>query len=1269
MSSPEEPEDQASHDPTDGPGEEASGQSSEEPTDQSSEEPEDHITHEAADQPEAKPQGHSSVSLARSSALMASGTLVSRLLGLVRLALLAGAIGPLTQVANAWQTANTLPNTIYLLLAGGVLNVIFVPQLTRALSRSDKGRDFTDRLITLALLALLIITVAATAGAWALTKLYALSWTGEQLALAVALAYLCLPQIFFYGAYALLGQILNAQEKFGYYMWAPVANNIVAIIGLIVFTITYPEADTLPVGQWTSSMILLLGGSATLGIVVQAAVLFEPVRRSGFRYRPRWGFRGVGLGPASRMAGWTLAVIAISQTGLLLASNVLNRAVRLDPGVAGRFVYDTAFLIFILPHSLIATSLLTAMLPQLSRSAAADDYVALSRQYRHGLRLLATAMVPIAVAMILLAPQVTALLLLLSGRQATQATAQIVMILTLGLVPYGIYLLSQRIFHAYQEGRPTFQLQLVITGVSIVAILGAAFIPAQFTAMGIAAGQAIGQAVAAILAVVWVRRRIGLTSMSDVRGTYGRALLASLIAAVPALLVQRGVYAVTDDKVAAVVTLGVAGVLFFAVYGVVAHRLGVRELADVITPISRRLRRRGKPSKPPAADEPDTGESPTAPAETATSLTGSTPATRRDTQSGESRLFLDGSASDTIAIKEPMVHGIDTGTVLGGRYALDELLARRDDTLDYWSAQDQTLDRLVAVTVLPATGEHEAVAHAVLDGARRTAGVDDPRLVRVLDVGLEDGVCWIVEEGLSEAVSLATLVADQPLPAEEARRIVGESASGLESARRRGLHHLYLNPHAVLRTSEGSVKISGVGVAAAMEQVEEISAAEASVIDTGDLLALLYTGLTGRWPGEDIEALRPARRLADGTLPAPSEVVAGVPGDLDALCRSVFGAQADSASGPHTPGELAKLLAPWPSEVVDGPQQSLDPPLPGEDSGAHAALAASAGASAAATAARPVSESRAEDHTDVVEPSYYRTRRGPGAATAAAGASGSDAPEGAAAEDENDREFASAGASSTAGTAALGVGAAGAGGGGEASAAPGLESTSQGSSRQRFQSGIVVALVAAVVVVAMFFGYGAIQGLNPIGGGDDPQAGSGQQDEAPEDGGGSGDDDQGDPAEETAEPDEEDPNDPNEPIEPVGITSHDPQGDGDENNELTDLAIDGDSGTAWRSRTYLAENWGNLKDGVGLAVDLGEPTEVSEIDIEFPEGDYRLEVYVGGEVSRSDMTQLGVADEASGEVNIATDEPIEGQYVLIWFTDAWDGPNGEIVYVSEITLR
>lgn len=545
---------------------------------------------EPEDGGEPEDRANASRRLARSSALMASGTFVSRILGLVRTALLVGVIG-ITASANAWETANTLPNTIYILLAGGILNTVFVPQLTRSLSRADKGRDLTDRLITLTLVALLATTVVVTAGAYLVTKLYALDWSGAQLALAVAFAYLCLPQVFFYGLYAVLGQILNAQERFGWYMWAPVANNIVAITGLVIFSIRYSGTTVLEPGGWTRGMILLLGGTATLGVLVQAAVLLPPVVASGFRYRPRWGFRGVGLGAASRMAKWTVAIILVSQVGLLASTNLLNSVTADHPDVAGRAVFNYAFLIFILPHSLVATSLLTAMFPALSRAAAADDKQALGQQYGHGLRLLAAAMVPLSIGVLVLAPQIAAVILIFSGAEATGPISDVVRALVLGLVPYGIYLLSQRVFHAYQEGRPPFRLQTTITAVTVAFLGLALLLPPEVTAITVGLGQSAGQAIAAVLAVRWVRRRIGDVPLGAVRSTYLAALGAALLAALPLIGVVLAGEQLLSGKFAALVVLIAGGVVFFGLYGVLAHRFGVREISDVLAPVLRRLKR------------------------------------------------------------------------------------------------------------------------------------------------------------------------------------------------------------------------------------------------------------------------------------------------------------------------------------------------------------------------------------------------------------------------------------------------------------------------------------------------------------------------------------------------------------------------------------------------------------------------------------------------------------------------------------------------------
>jgi len=1244
---------------------------------------------------------------------MASGTFVSRLLGMVRVLLLAGAIGVLNAPAgNAWQTANTLPNTIYILLAGGVLNVVLVPALTRAMAMTpERGRDFTDRLITLALLGLFLITVVFTAGAALLTKLYALSWTGEQLALAIAFAYLCLPQIFFYGIYTLLGQILNAHEKFGWYMWAPVANNIVAIAGIILFTVMYPEARHIGPGSWTPDMIWLLAGTATLGVAVQAGVLLPPVWKSGFRYRPRWGFRGVGLGAASRMALWMLAIIGISQAGMWLSTNVLNRATDIDPSAGGKILYENAFLIYILPHSLIATSLITAMFTQMSRAAQREDLEGLGAQYRHGLRLLGVAMVPISVGMLLLAPAMTSILFFNNTLAETRATAWVTMAMVIGLAPYAVYILSGRIFHAFQDGWTPFKMQIAITTVSIVGILIAASLPPEQTAVGIGLAQTLGQAVAAVLGLYWVRRRLGRLPMGEVAQSYQRVILATVVAAVPTVLVVLGVRALLDGRVAALVMLLVGGPLFFLVYGVVAHRLGVTELGDVLRPVLRRLGR-GRPvpspqqhrsgavaagmtapaggatalsrrrdqargdayAERPAGDSPDGGPPQVRTAadgqerdgSLASDLWGDEPQVDdtgwqtayqdlRHAEQGSSAWTTDGPVLGLGAgyddEREVWGLGIEPGTMLGHRYVLDELLAQRGDVLEYWSAQDSTLERLVAVTVLPSTGDRAILAHAVLDGARRTAGVDDPRLVRVLDVGEENGYCWIVEEGLPDAESMASLTRNQLLPAEEARRLVGEAAVGLESARRRGLHHLYLNPHSLLRTRDGSVKVSGVGVTAAIEQTDDIGAREASLIDTSDLVSLLYTGLTAHWPGDEIEGVPSARRLADGSLPAPSEVVGGVPGDLDALCRAMLGLDFDPAAGPQTPGELARQLSPWASEIVTDSSAGAvaaraatgAPPRadegPGETQGQSADTAVGAAAiGAAAASAGSRGAEGASLAVDQPASSYYRT------SVAADADSGYRTGPSSSDPDDDEPDLGSRYASTP-----------------DRGMPPGLreaDSTGGGS------TWLVLLIIGVLLAGAAFLAYTAISNLGDDVASDDPgrplptsaeTTTAGEEDEE------GTDDGEGEEQETTEAPE------PGAEIEFVGASDFDSTG-GDEKPELTGRAIDGNPSTWWNTFTYLTPNWGGLKDGVGLVVDMGETQSVSEVTVEFPEGEYGATIYVGDSPDTSG-TEIGASDTASDTWTVTAEEPVEGRYIVIFFDQAWAGPNGEIVRVAEVTAR
>ena len=274
--------------------------------------------------PGAAPSAGPAASLGRSAALMASGTAVSRVLGVLRTMMVAWAIGLEYNAANTFAAANKLPNILYAIVAGGVLNAVLVPQVVRAYRRAN-GEEYVNRLLTLGFAVLLGLTVILTAAAPALIHLYA-TFTPAVTALAVLFAYWCIPQMLFYGLYSLLGQVLAARGSFGPYMWSPVINNLVSMAGLAVFIMVNGQYK----GQaaliddptwWGGSKIALLAGTFTLGVVVQALVLIIPLYRSGFRYRPLWGFRGVGLRPAGRVAYWTFVGLVLAQLGFLVVSN------------------------------------------------------------------------------------------------------------------------------------------------------------------------------------------------------------------------------------------------------------------------------------------------------------------------------------------------------------------------------------------------------------------------------------------------------------------------------------------------------------------------------------------------------------------------------------------------------------------------------------------------------------------------------------------------------------------------------------------------------------------------------------------------------------------------------------------------------------------------------------------------------------------------------------------------------------------------------------
>jgi putative peptidoglycan lipid II flippase len=527
--------------------------------------------------------------LGRSSLIMASGTAASRVLGVVNTSLLAWAIGLTSSIANAFAVANKLPNTLYLLIAGGVLNAVLVPQVVRAYRRAD-GQQYVDRLLTVGIVLLGGLTVVLTAAAPLLVQFYSQFPDPRVTAVATALAYWCIPQIFFYGLYSLLGQILNARGSFGPYMWAPVVNNVVFIGGLLLLVSVLGGFDEgMSVTRWTGAHTAMLGAAATLGIVVQALVLLVPLYRSGFRYRPRWGLRGSGLGSAGRVATWTFLGLLIGQVGVWRISVVASSVE--TAGAAGNGIYDRAFLIFMLPHSLVTVSLATALFTRLSGRAAAGDVAGVRQDLSLGLRTVGVFTVLATTGIAVLAFPIGRLLFPDRPDAELHALAMSVVALVLGLVAFGAWSLFQRVYYAYEDARSMVPVQLAMAAVVVGGTeLGRATLDDRYWVAAACASMAVSYAVGAVVALVHVRRRLHGVDGRRVLVVHLKAALGAVVAAGAGLGLLALLGPVEDWGDALVACLAGA-VLMSCVYVGVLAALRVRELSTVAGPLLRRLGR------------------------------------------------------------------------------------------------------------------------------------------------------------------------------------------------------------------------------------------------------------------------------------------------------------------------------------------------------------------------------------------------------------------------------------------------------------------------------------------------------------------------------------------------------------------------------------------------------------------------------------------------------------------------------------------------------
>lgn len=464
-----------------------------------------------------KKPGESNV--ARSSLVMFLGTLMSRVLGLVRSPILLGAIvGLNTPAADSFAVANKIPNLIYMIVVGGLVNAVLVPSIVRATKESDDGgASFLNKLLTLTIVFLGGITLLLTLGAPMVVRLFASTMDSQWYTLTVAFAFWCLPQIFFYGLYTVLGQILNARENFGPYMWAPVVNNIIAVVGFVGILMVFGGADSSEhmAGQWTAIRVAALGGVSTVGIAAQALVLVIPLRKLGISFRPDFSWRGSGLGDAGRASWWMLLMMVTGLIPTMLVSNVAAgaraRAEELHIPtylVGGNATYDNAYALYSLPTSLIVVSIATAMFTRLSKAAVDGDLAKMRRDTSKTLRVVSTLMVLSSTLIITLAVPLTRIVAFTVNPQETVVLAQVLIAMSLGLVGVGAVTVLDRVYYAFEDTRGAFWINLPFQALGLLGYVACGLINPRWTVIGVGIVMSSANILAFITMVTVLSRRM-----------------------------------------------------------------------------------------------------------------------------------------------------------------------------------------------------------------------------------------------------------------------------------------------------------------------------------------------------------------------------------------------------------------------------------------------------------------------------------------------------------------------------------------------------------------------------------------------------------------------------------------------------------------------------------------------------------------------------------------------------------------------------------------
>lgn len=517
-----------------------------------------------------------SVSTFRNTLIVSGGTLFSRLLGFLRLAI---TIYVLSKTINdVFQLSRALPNQVYDLFLSSAFSAILIPSFVKVDKREDRD-NFITALFLVAMIAMLVVTILAMIGAPLLVSLFGYSIPANWRSVVIVLSLWCMPQIFFLGLHSILGQYLNAQNRFVGYAWSPALNNVVAIAGLLLFNQLYNKHSAAgraleDPAVWTSEPMILLAGLTTLGVAIQALVLVVPAYRAGLRFVRPIQIRGLGLGKTVKEGSWAISIVIIGQLATVATSNVAAAAFawtqKTGKVVPSYVEQNVAILFYILPYSLFALALVNVLFPQMSKAVVKkqDDRV---RQIYARYQSIMTPILVFSALYLILASIPLAQSLTFFSNYDPYLVALIIAGLAPNVVPLSACTMLQRLLFANGQARSVFMASIPITTVIVaLSYLSVKIFPAEYWLFAGVLALTVGNI------VFWVCLTYYLPSGQKIGWKaelylLGRPLFGALVTAI-LLLIPLSYFGFMSSGILQILirllTIGIGGAVLFAYLGV-----------------------------------------------------------------------------------------------------------------------------------------------------------------------------------------------------------------------------------------------------------------------------------------------------------------------------------------------------------------------------------------------------------------------------------------------------------------------------------------------------------------------------------------------------------------------------------------------------------------------------------------------------------------------------------------------------------------------------